>query len=262
MDVLLLKLVLAPIIIGSASLAGRRWGAAVSGWLVGLPLTSGPVVFFLALSHSPAFALHAALGVLSGGISLVVYTLVYARLAVHFRWPVAVAGSLLAFAISTTVLRDLVFPLVPLFLVVIVLIAAGQRAIPPNTAAGGNGAGPGRWDIPGRILIGTGFILLLTGIAPFIGARLTGLLATIPLYITILTAFAHGQQGPAAAIHVLRGLLYGMFAFAAFFLVLGLLIQTAGLAVSFGTATLASLGVQGLTLLFLRPRFGVTEEFI
>lgn len=49
MNILALKLILAPIIIGSASLAGRRWGPAVSGWIVGMPLTSGPVIFFVAL---------------------------------------------------------------------------------------------------------------------------------------------------------------------------------------------------------------------
>ena len=51
MNTFILKLILAPVIIGGASLAGRRWGPAVSGWLVGLPLTSGPVIFFLALSQ-------------------------------------------------------------------------------------------------------------------------------------------------------------------------------------------------------------------
>jgi hypothetical protein len=50
MDILVLKLILAPVIIGSASLAGRKWGPAVSGWIVGMPLTSGPVIFFVALS--------------------------------------------------------------------------------------------------------------------------------------------------------------------------------------------------------------------
>ena len=73
MNILALKLILAPIIIGSASLAGRKWGPAVSGWIVGMPLTSGPVIFFVALSHESAFAANAALGVLSGGLSLVAY---------------------------------------------------------------------------------------------------------------------------------------------------------------------------------------------
>ena len=44
---LLFKLLLTPVIIGLVSLAGRRWGPAVSGWLVGLPLTSAPVVLFM-----------------------------------------------------------------------------------------------------------------------------------------------------------------------------------------------------------------------
>ena len=113
---------------------------------------------------------------------------------------------------------------------------------------------PGRWDIPIRIFIGTSFILLLTGIAPLIGPRLTGLLTTIPLYITILTIFAHRHQGPAAAAHVLRGLLYGMFAFTAFFITLSLLIERVSLAAAFVAAILAALTIQGTSLLILRHR--------
>ena len=107
-----------------------------------------------------------------------------------------------------------------------------------------------------RILIGTSFILLLTGIAPFIGSRMTGLLTTIPLYVTILSIFAHRDHGPAAAAHVLRGLLYGMFAFTGFFLVLSLLIEKTSLGVSFGLAALTALLVQGTSLLILRKLHG------
>ena len=88
MNIFLLKLILAPIIIGTASLAGRKWGAAVSGWIVGLPLTSGPVAFFVALSHERAFAFETARGVLSGGFSLIAYCLTYAWLAKRFNWVV------------------------------------------------------------------------------------------------------------------------------------------------------------------------------
>jgi hypothetical protein len=59
---LALKLVLTPALIGVVSLAGRRWGPGVSGWLVGFPLTSGPVAFFLALDHGVRFAAAAAVG--------------------------------------------------------------------------------------------------------------------------------------------------------------------------------------------------------
>ncbi len=82
MNIFVLKLVLAPVIIGGASLAGRRWGPAVSGWLVGLPLTSGPIIFFLALNNGASFAASAISGTLSGGFSLVAFCLVYAWLAI------------------------------------------------------------------------------------------------------------------------------------------------------------------------------------
>ena len=248
MNILVLKLILAPAIIGSASLAGRRWGPAVSGWIVGMPLTSGPVIFFVALSHSSAFATNAALGVLSGGLSLVAYALTYSWLAVKFRWQIAITGSLLVFATSTTILQNFTFPLMPVFFMVATAIVLGLWLMPNDTVTNQSEEKPGKWDIPFRILIGTSFILLLTGIAPLIGSRLTGLLTTIPLYVTILAIFAHRHQGPAAAAHVLRGLLYGMFAFTGFFIVLSLLIEKTSLAVSFGAAVVTALVVQGLSL--------------
>ncbi len=58
--IFLLKLLLVPTFIGIVSLAGRRWGPTVSGWLVGLPLTSGPVAFFLALEQGNVFAAQAS----------------------------------------------------------------------------------------------------------------------------------------------------------------------------------------------------------
>ena len=255
MDILALKLILAPVIIRSASLAGRKWGPTVSGWIVGMPLTSGPVIFFVALSHDLAFATNAVLGVISGGLSLVAYALTYAWLATRFHWYVAWIGSFVVFAISTTLLQNVTFPLVPIFLVVCMAIMLGLYLMPKEEVEEGD-APFGKWDIPSRILIGTSFILLITGSASFIGSRLTGLLTTIPLYVTILAIFAHRHQGPAAAAHVLRGLLYGMLAFAGFFITLGLLLQRAGIAVSFLSAIVVALAIQGISLLILRQKHG------
>jgi len=61
-----LKLVLTPVLIATASLAGRRWGHVISGWLVGIPFTSGPITLFLFLEHGATFAANAALGSMVG----------------------------------------------------------------------------------------------------------------------------------------------------------------------------------------------------
>lgn len=255
MNILALKLILAPLIIGSASLAGRKWGPAVSGWIVGMPLTSGPVVFFVALSQGILFAESSALGVLSGGISLVLYALTYAWLATRFKWYVSIAGSILVFSLSTLFLQTVSISLFVIAPVVALAIVTGLKLMPKGDVEPGKSE-QSRWDIPVRILIGTSFILLLTGIAPFIGSRMTGLLTTIPLYVTILSIFAHRDHGPAAAAHVLRGLLYGMFAFTGFFLVLSLLIERTSLGISFGLAAFTALAVQGMSLLVLRRTQG------
>lgn len=224
MNILILKLVLAPVIIGSASLAGRKWGPAVSGWIVGLPLTSGPVAFILAISHDTTFAFGAIRGTLSGGFSLIAFCLTYAWLARKFNWGITTIGSILVFAGMTTLLQTMDIPFIPLFFAITLVILIGLWLMPNQTELEVSQSTPGTWDIPARILIGTSFILLMTGIAPYIGPRLTGLLTTIPLYAGILTIFAHRHHGHAGANSVLRGLIFGLFSFTGFYLVLGLLI--------------------------------------
>src|SRR5205814_9299818 len=104
------------------------------------------------------------------------------------------------------------------------------------------------WDLPLRIVLATGLVLVLTGIAPRIGAHLSGLLSPFPVYAGVLAIFAHRQAGGSAANKVLKGLLLGLFAFASFFLALALGLDRLGIGLSFGFATLVALLVQASTL--------------
>ncbi len=251
-DTLVLKLVLTPVLIAAASLAGRRWGQGVGGWLVGLPLTSGPVAFFLALDQGAGFAAAVAVGSLAGAIAEAVFCLAYGWSAAR-GWVAALAAASIAFALVGLGLQRLDWP--PLALAVVVFATLGValwwlpkrasvRSIPP----------PPRWDLPARMLITTVLVVGLTAMAPTLGPRLSGLLATFPVYAAILTVFAH-RAGPAPAVQVLRGLLLGLFSFGAFFLVLGGSIERLGIAGGFGAATAAALAVQMGSLVFVvRPR--------
>lgn len=248
-----LKLVLTPALIGTASLAGRRWGPSVSGWLVGLPLTSGPVALFLALNHGTAFAATAASGTMAGTISQVAFSVAYAWLAFRGGRVLAVSAGCLAFALSTAALRHLALPALPLFLAVVLALVLGLFLMPGAGQRAPAPAGPPpRWDLPARMGLATAWVLLLTGVAPALGARLTGLLSPFPLFAVILAGFAHHQEGPAAAAWVLRGLLLGLFSFAGFFLVLAMAIEPAGIAPAFAAAIALTLALQGVALWVLR----------
>ncbi len=253
MDSLILKLVLTPALIGAASLAGRRWGPSVSGWLVGLPLTSGPIAFFLALNHGGAFAAAAAVGTLTGAISQAAFCLIYGWLAFRSGWSLTALVSCVVFAVATAALQYLALPVLLLFLIVIVVLLVVLRLLPGRSLAVSPAANsPPGWDIPVRMLVATTFVLLLTGMASTLGPRLTGLLAPFPLYAAILAIFAHHQQGPVPAARVLRGLILGLFAFASFFLVLALLLERVSIALAFVSASMIALMTQADSLWVLR----------
>src|SRR5437867_4139999 len=103
-DTLVLKLVLTPLLIAAASLAGRRWGPAVGGWFVGLPLTSGPIALFLALDHGTGFAAAAAVGSLAGALAEAVFCVAYGAMA-RRGWPVALGAATLGFVLFAALLR-------------------------------------------------------------------------------------------------------------------------------------------------------------
>ena len=81
-----------------------------------------------------------------------------------------------------------------------------------------------------------------------------GIIATFPVYASVLTTFAQRTRGPAEAILVLRGLLYGLPGFATFCLLVGALLGSTGVVVAFALSLAAALAVQGTTLLVLMGR--------
>ena len=213
MNLLFLKALLTPSLIGLVSVAGRRWGPSVSGLLVGLPLTSGPVLLILALQNGTAFAADTARGIIFGTISVAFFCLTYAWAALRWRWPGALIASWLVFLMATALLQLVTLPLVAAFALCVVVAAVALAIFPRLPAKDAVVMTPPLWDIPARMAVATVFVLLLTGLAPQLGPHLTGLLV-------------------------------GLLSFASFFLVAGTLIVPAGILSAFVAAIIATVVVQ------------------
>jgi hypothetical protein len=245
MPILALKLLLAPVLIVTASLATRRWGPRVGGWLVSLPLTSGPILVILALEHGTAFSATAALGSLSGMAANAAFGVTYAYGG--RRGPIA--GMLLAsaaFLAAGAALQPILG--VQAWLVAVVVLASislGLLLLPPRTAARGAVRHP-RWDIPARIVVATTLVFALTSLAPALGPEVSGLLATYPVYASVMTTFTHHVAGLPAATELVRGHLTGIYGTVAFFVVLILLLVPAGLGPAILTAIIVALGTQAV----------------
>src|SRR6266566_1815091 len=173
---LALKLFLAPVLIGLVSIAGRHWGPAVGGWLVSLPLTSAPVILFLAIEQGPAFASRAAQDTLLGIISVASFCLVYYWFSFRFSWSISMITGWGAFFALTFIEEGIILPLLFSFVVVIAFLAVVLKDIAIN---------PPPWDTPLRMLVATAFVLGLTGAASILGPQLSGLLAPFPMFTTI-----------------------------------------------------------------------------
>lgn len=249
-DLLLLKLVLTPLFVGAASLAARRWGAVIGGLLVGLPLTSGPVAFYLALDHGTAFASTAALGILAGTASVAVFCLAYGWLIFHLDEPMAIVLSWVVFLSATWLLEHPALSPIPAYVGVIALLLLVQRTLPGRGLARRVARLPW-WDIPARMTLATGFVLLLTSVAPALGPRLSGLLSPFPIFLATMGTFTHTFEGAPAAAGLLHGAVAGLYSFATFFLVVTVLLATAGLAVTFVAATAVTLAMQAVALWLL-----------
>ncbi len=241
---------LTPLLIATASLAGRRWGHAISGWLVGIPFTSGPITLFLFLEHGATFAANAALGSMVGVLATAAFAVEFSSVARRGSRiaPSFVAG-LIAFAIIGWAAQDLAIAPIPLYAISAVVLVVALRLV-PDPGATASVPLP-RWDLPARMVVATVLVIAITSGASALGPRLSGLLATIPLYASILAGFGFQLVGPAAAIRVWRGLLFGLFGFGAFYLVLATSLESVGI-VAFAVALVVAIVMQAVTLRMLR----------
>ncbi len=246
MSLLLVKLLVTPAVVVATSLAGRRWGAAVGGWLVGLPLTSGPVAAFLAVERGSDFAAQASAGSIGGVVAQAGFCLGYAFAAAR-GWPAALASGALGFAACALALQAFDLAPIALFVAALAALVATLRLL-PRGAPPAPSAGWPRWELPARAAAVTALVVAVTTVAAELGPRASGAVACFPLIGAAFGVFAHRAQGPRAGVAALRGMATALFAFAVFFLVLGLALPRADAVAAFVAATAVALIVQAATL--------------
>lgn len=257
---LLLKLLLVPGLVAAVTLAVRRWGPAVGGWLAGLPVVAGPVLVFYALEQGSAFAAQAAHATLTGLIATVAFTVAYARCAVRVPWYGCVPAGWIVFAATLVLLYRLQPSLVLSLVLLLAATAIGRRALGPAEAgpsvhqdagsAGDQdarayvhpGVGAGfsrpasepvaqpRGDLAIRLAATATLVLVLTGLAARLGATLSGLLNAFPVLTTIVAAFTHAQRGRTATVAFLNGYLQAVAGFGLFCIVMAVALTRLGLA--------------------------------
>jgi hypothetical protein len=149
-------------------------------------------------------------------------------------------------------------PFVLLVLLVLAALVVTLRLLPAAVRPTGSVTLPG-WDLPARVVVGTVLVVTLTAVAPHLGPVASGLVATFPVYVSIVAVFEHHRAGPEAAVSVLRGLMTGLFGTVAFYVVVWTLVVPAGVVVAFSVAVAVTTVVGAASLRVLRGRLATAD---
>jgi hypothetical protein len=248
--ILVFKLFTAPILIAALTWAARRFGPAVAGLLMGIPLLTGPISAIVAWEQGVAFAATAATYNLVGQVSTCLFCLAYWATARRglTSWASAALG-ILTFSISTSLWSAITWTVPTALLLLLTTIFLLLRIMRPIRVVAPLPPPPA-WDLPARMLMSAVFVLGITTASRYLGSALGGLLAPFPVFVLVLSVFTHRQAGYEHAAILLRGIVLGSLCFASFFLIVAIGLTVLNPIIVYTTATAASLIVGA----FLRGR--------
>ena len=253
--ILLFKLLTTPGLILGVTMLTRRFGPVLGGLLMGIPLTTGPISFFLAHEFGTEFAAKAATSSLFGQVSTGAFCLAYAVTALRFSPVVSALSGLSAFATLSALFSRVDWGLTSAILFFVVALVVIAHAFPTVRAVPSPRTSP-VWDIPLRMALGAGFVTVITLLANQVGPHLSGLIAPMPVIALVLAVFIHSVQGGEAAGALLRSVVLGSPAFGMFFLTLVATLPVLPLPACYALAAFASLMTSAAIGLLLRRNAG------
>ncbi len=259
MSSLLVKLLFAPTLVLLASLAGRKWGPRMSGWLGGFPIVAGPILLSFALERGPVFASEASINTVAGTISWTAFTIAYSWMSKKFSWPMALISGWLLFIGASFPLGYLKVGPFAMMGISFLCLSLSFFIMPREEVVLRTNSSS--TDLPLR-LSGTALLVLaLTAVSGFLGPVWSGLLAPFPISTTILAVFAHRSSGHAAVNKVLRGMVTSVYGLSLFCTVLAISLKPLGTLRSFLLSTFSCAVFQSLIFLFMRKKLVKIDDY-
>lgn len=217
----------------------------MGGWLAGLPVVAGPILYVLALEQGNAFAANAAAASLAAVFASVSFSVAYAHVCARNSWRTAVLTGLIAWLCAASLLSVLAPPVYAAAALAFVTLLVAPRAFPaavqrPRSLSRSQ-------DLLFRMAAGAALATSVALVAPRVGSYWSGLLAVFPVLGVVLAVFSHREQGAPFAASLLKGMAIGLYSFSAFCLSLTLTLDRLGTSLSFGIAIIAAISAQALT---------------
>jgi hypothetical protein len=236
---LVLRIIIAPLVVVGGTFVQRRFGHVVSGLVIGLPLTSLPLLWLVAIQHGTLFARSMSSASLVGCVAEIVMIWTYATLARRLSPTRTLLASLAVFTLTAGVIDLFTFSAL-----LGGLLAAGGFAIALRfwpTTIDEPVEGSGRYRLTLRAVLAAGFSFLVITMAGRIGPGLSGLAEALPIMSLVIAFITHQEIGAHATSRFLQGVVKGSFSYVASNLVFTELMASGPIWI----AILVALGVAG-----------------
>ena len=263
MDTLILwKLLVSILAVVGLSLVAEHVSARVAGVLSGYPLGSAIALFFIGVEQGEAFAAEAAVHTLAGFSASLVLVFCYLHASKplqRFHLPVAALAGVGGFLLASALLQQLSLALLGGGLVTLAAIGLfGYLFRRIDNASLGERVKFSRGVLLFRALMAAATVLLITGIAGWIGPAWSGLLSAFPITLFPFMLILHHSYGKAVVYTVIKNYPMGLGALLCYTLTVAFGYRLWGL----GWGTLAGFAVATgyLYLLYLWLNRGVRVE--
>jgi len=242
---LLIRLTIAPLAVIAGTIAQRRFGHAVSGLIIGLPLTSLPMLALVDLQHGTSFAVSMSNADLIGSLAEVAVMMAYVILASRCSPAVTLVSAVGVFVAVAGVLNQFSFSTLLAGVLAIAAFSVALRYWPRRAVAP---VEEGRQRLVLRVALSGGFTFALISTAGAVGPGLAGLAAAFPIMSMVMAFVTHQEHGASASMSFLQGVAKGSFSYVASIFTFTMLLASSGVWVAFtgafGVALLVQLIVQ------------------
>lgn len=209
MTFLLVKMLTTAGFVVAASIFAEKAGPLAAALVATLPVSAGPIYFFLALEHGDSFIGEAALGSIGANLATTGFSVAYVLSAARMR---ALPALGLSFAVWAPILFGLRAAHLPLFVslgLTLGVLPLLHLWLKPRMAA--RPLSPPRlawYAIPVRAAFVAALVGTVTTLSLQIGPRWSGFFATFPVVLSSLIIFLHPRiGGPATAAIIGSGIL-------------------------------------------------------
>jgi uncharacterized membrane protein (GlpM family) len=249
MNLLAIKLLGVPLLLALVTMAGRRWGQNLAGWLGSFPIVAGPILLILAIENGNAFGARAAQMSLAGVAAAMAFYVAYARLADRLGWAATLLLSLATWVVAVSALQLLPQALPVAAAVALASLLVSPRAMGPQPAPSA-GFAPHPLELPARMAFGAGLTVVTSALGARLGPEASGYAALFPIVGAVVASFNHATHEARAAGAFLAGMTRGMWSVGTFGLTLALLLPHWPIGLAFAVALAGTVATHAV----VRPR--------